>query len=117
MTIILEEPSGWILIPLDDSDPSSTHTNHNNINNSASNPGIMTHIIQIVVMLNHQNGRDSHIRQIKLFNLRNNNVSSLQSEPLNHSSRSGITNSINPNRLDEIDQLTGQEFLNYSYLR
>ena len=27
----------------------------------------MTHLVQISVILNHQNGRDTHIRQIKLF--------------------------------------------------
>ncbi|KAJ8008546.1 hypothetical protein DPEC_G00106000 [Dallia pectoralis] len=45
------EPSGWIHIPLLD---------------SVNNP-IRTFMIQIAVLANHQNGRDTHMRQIKVY--------------------------------------------------
>ena len=46
----LSEPSGWVMIPLKD------------IN---SQP-IRTFMLQIAVLSNHQNGRDTHMRQIKV---------------------------------------------------
>lgn len=45
------EPSGWIHIPLLD---------------LVNNP-IRTFMIQIAVLANHQNGRDTHMRQIKVY--------------------------------------------------
>ncbi|KAK6291632.1 hypothetical protein J4Q44_G00374160 [Coregonus suidteri] len=45
------EPSGWIHIPLLD---------------TVNNP-IRTFMIQIAVLANHQNGRDTHMRQIKVY--------------------------------------------------
>lgn len=46
----LNEPSGWVLIPLKD----------------ANDDPIRSFLIQIAVLSNHQNGRDTHIRQIKV---------------------------------------------------
>lgn len=46
----LNEPSGWVVIPIKD------------INDRP----IRTFMIQIAVISNHQNGRDTHIRQIKV---------------------------------------------------
>jgi len=46
----LSEPSGWIVIPV------------KNINDRP----IRTFMIQIAVISNHQNGRDTHMRQIKI---------------------------------------------------
>lgn len=48
--IDLEEPSGWVQIPMLD---------------VRSKP-IRTFMIQIAVISNHQNGRDTHMRQIKV---------------------------------------------------
>lgn len=45
----LNEPSGWVMIPLKD--------------NKAQ---IRAFLIQIAILSNHQNGRDTHIRQIKI---------------------------------------------------
>ncbi|NXW49315.1 APC10 protein, partial [Nyctiprogne leucopyga] len=47
----LVEPSGWIHVPLTD-----THKKP-----------IRTFMIQIAVLANHQNGRDTHMRQIKVY--------------------------------------------------
>ncbi|XP_067142615.1 anaphase-promoting complex subunit 10 [Centruroides vittatus] len=46
----LNEPSGWVLIPLRDS----------------NDKPIRTFLVQIAVLSNHQNGRDTHMRQIKV---------------------------------------------------
>jgi len=46
----LNEPSGWFIVPLKD---------------SREKP-IRTFMVQIAVLSNHQNGRDTHMRQIKV---------------------------------------------------
>lgn len=46
----LTEPSGWVMIPLNTSDEKP----------------IRTFMVQIAVISNHQNGRDTHMRQIKI---------------------------------------------------
>uniref|UniRef100_A0A8B9GIQ8 Anaphase-promoting complex subunit 10 n=1 Tax=Amazona collaria TaxID=241587 RepID=A0A8B9GIQ8_9PSIT len=51
MQLELVEPSGWIHVPLTD-----THKKP-----------IRTFMIQIAVLANHQNGRDTHMRQIKVY--------------------------------------------------
>ncbi|KAG1659675.1 Beta-alanine-activating enzyme [Nymphon striatum] len=48
--IDLAEPTGWVIVPLKDS----------------SNAPIRTFMVQIAVLSNHQNGRDTHMRQIKI---------------------------------------------------
>ncbi|NXC17091.1 APC10 protein, partial [Corythaeola cristata] len=47
----LVEPSGWIHVPLTDTQKKP----------------IRTFMIQIAVLANHQNGRDTHMRQIKVY--------------------------------------------------
>ncbi|XP_073088717.1 anaphase-promoting complex subunit 10 isoform X2 [Manis javanica] len=47
----LVEPSGWIHVPLTDNHKKPTRT----------------FMIQIAVLANHQNGRDTHMRQIKIY--------------------------------------------------
>ncbi|XP_055012757.1 anaphase-promoting complex subunit 10 [Boleophthalmus pectinirostris] len=46
------EPSGWI---------------HISLLNQRTNEPISTFMIQIAVLANHQNGRDTHMRQIKVY--------------------------------------------------
>ncbi|XP_066960107.1 anaphase-promoting complex subunit 10 isoform X2 [Macrobrachium rosenbergii] len=46
----LHEPTGWLLIPLKD----------------IHDRPIRTYMVQIAVLSNHQNGRDTHMRQIKI---------------------------------------------------
>ena len=48
--IELDEPSGWLVVP---------------VGGNAGKP-LKTFMIQIAVLMNHQNGRDTHLRQIKL---------------------------------------------------
>ena len=47
--IELEEPSGWLTVSLSDGDKP-----------------LRTYMLQIAVLANHQNGRDTHMRQIKI---------------------------------------------------
>lgn len=54
----LNEPSGWVtILP-----PSETLRDDNGVERA-----LRTHFIQVAVLANHQNGRDTHIRQIKIF--------------------------------------------------
>ncbi|TNN75948.1 Anaphase-promoting complex subunit 10 [Liparis tanakae] len=46
------EPSGWI---------------HISLMNQRNNEPVSTFMIQIAVLANHQNGRDTHMRQIKVY--------------------------------------------------
>lgn len=48
--IELEEPTGWLVVP---------------VGGSSEKP-LKTFMIQIAILMNHQNGRDTHLRQIKL---------------------------------------------------
>jgi len=48
----LNEPNGWVKIPLAAADGSAP---------------LRTHLVQIVVLANHQNGRDTHLRIAKIF--------------------------------------------------
>lgn len=48
--IDLNEPTGWVVIPIKD----------------VRDKAIRTFMIQIAVISNHQNGRDTHMRQIKI---------------------------------------------------
>lgn len=89
----LLEPAGWIIIPLrdpkhinnsasgsninsnssvnDESMSSTTNDNNNDNSNKRGSGGsrsqpIKTWMLQLAVLANHQNGRDTHIRQIKI---------------------------------------------------
>lgn len=48
----LEEPSGWVLLSL--------------VPEGSTEP-LKAHLLQLQVLSNHQNGRDTHVRQIKVF--------------------------------------------------
>lgn len=68
--IDLSEPSGWVSISLKDSNDAP----------------IRAFLIQIAVISNHQNGRDTHIRQIKVHSPVQNTPVSVLDVPLNFSS-------------------------------
>ncbi|KAK2715602.1 anaphase-promoting complex subunit 10-like [Artemia franciscana] len=59
--IDLTEPTGWIPIPL------------RNINDQP----IKTYMIQIAVVGNHQSGRDTHIRQVRIHSVKKENIISV----------------------------------------
>lgn len=63
----LSEPNGWVIIPLKDSNDAP----------------IRAFLIQIAVLSNHQNGRDTHIRQIKVHSPVQNSIVSILDFPIN----------------------------------
>eukprot|EP01095_Lingulamoeba_sp_RSL-Kostka_P016112 TRINITY_DN7732_c4_g1_i1.p1 TRINITY_DN7732_c4_g1~~TRINITY_DN7732_c4_g1_i1.p1 ORF type:complete len:214 (-),score=52.44 TRINITY_DN7732_c4_g1_i1:63-704(-) len=68
----IKEPMGWLSFSL-----STNNLNNNNLSTSSSTKNnnhssqeknsIHTNFLQIVILANHQSGRDSHIRQVQVF--------------------------------------------------
>ncbi|KAJ6304999.1 hypothetical protein OIU78_020529 [Salix suchowensis] len=54
----LVKPTGWVYLSLSGNDPRETFVN--------------TFMLQIAVLSNHLNGRDTHVRQIKVYGPRPN---------------------------------------------
>ncbi|OEL26055.1 Anaphase-promoting complex subunit 10 [Dichanthelium oligosanthes] len=73
-TVELAKPVGWVHISLSGTDPRETF--------------IHTFMLQIAVLSNHLNGRDTHIRQIKIYGPRPNPV---PHQPFHFISREFIT--------------------------
>ncbi|KAL6620759.1 hypothetical protein ACP70R_035898 [Stipagrostis hirtigluma subsp. patula] len=73
-TVELAKPVGWVHISLSGTDPRETF--------------IHTFMLQIAVLSNHLNGRDTHIRQIKIYGPRPNPV---PRQPFHFTSREFIT--------------------------
>ncbi|CAM9260495.1 unnamed protein product [Choristocarpus tenellus] len=64
----LNEPMGWVLIPM--SAHTSSRTGLGRVDPGESGPGssiLRAHFLQICVATMHQNGRDTHIRQVLLL--------------------------------------------------
>ncbi|CAI0392292.1 unnamed protein product [Linum tenue] len=59
-TVELVKPTGWVYISLSGNDPRETFVN--------------TFMLQIAVISNHLNGRDTHVRQIKVYGPRPNPI-------------------------------------------
>ncbi|KAK9993587.1 hypothetical protein SO802_023290 [Lithocarpus litseifolius] len=78
-TMELDKPSGWIYLSLSGNDPRETFVN--------------TFMLQIAVLTNHLNGRDAHVRQIKVYGPRPN--------PIPH----------------QLFHFTSREFVTYSLVR
>ena len=51
----LAEPAGWIYVRL------------KRPGDAEDAPGMRAYLVQLVVLTNHQNGRDTHVRQVKVF--------------------------------------------------
>lgn len=62
----LHDPSGWVIVPLTDTTTPTNNFGGGSVIESDS-VGIRTHFLQVRVHSMHQNGRDTHIRQIKLL--------------------------------------------------
>jgi anaphase-promoting complex subunit 10 len=65
----LKEPDGWVTIPLvkppaPSTDPACTVRDQDY---GGAVDYIRTHCVQLAILANHQNGRDTHVRQIQLF--------------------------------------------------
>ncbi|OAY63317.1 Anaphase-promoting complex subunit 10 [Ananas comosus] len=73
-TVELVKPVGWVHISLSGTDPRETF--------------IHTFMLQLAILSNHLNGRDTHVRQIKIFGPRPNPV---PRQPFHFTSREFIT--------------------------
>lgn len=63
-TVELEEPQGWVVIPL----AHRPRDAEGGAEGGGGPPGfVRAHCLQIAVLSNHQNGRDTHLRQVKVF--------------------------------------------------
>jgi len=69
----LTEPVGWCIIPLM-APPDPLDDFDGDDNGNASGRVIRTHLIQISIISMHQNGRDTHIRQVHLYGPRTTNI-------------------------------------------
>mmetsp|Transcript_5068 Transcript_5068/g.14048 ORF Transcript_5068/g.14048 Transcript_5068/m.14048 type:complete len:192 (-) Transcript_5068:109-684(-) len=67
----LREPDGWVTIRLarqgEDRGPSSPSCVPRDPDVGGAVDFVRTHFIQLAVLSNHQNGRDTHIRQIQVY--------------------------------------------------
>ncbi|KAL5122655.1 Anaphase-promoting complex subunit 10 [Glycine soja] len=73
-TVELVKPTGWVYLSLSGVDPRDTFVN--------------TFMLQIAVLSNHLNGRDTHVRQIKVYGPRPNPI---PHQPFQFTSREFIT--------------------------
>ncbi|CAM9292055.1 unnamed protein product [Discosporangium mesarthrocarpum] len=60
----LNEPVGWVELPV--FAPTSTRVGAETVDGSGSDI-LRAHLLQICVVSMHQNGRDTHIRQVKVY--------------------------------------------------
>lgn len=65
----LNEPVGWVTVNLIDPCCASKDSQGNAIQSDFNNDStcLRTHLLQIKILSMHQNGRDTHVRQLKLF--------------------------------------------------
>lgn len=73
-TVELKEPDGWVVIrlakPLEEPPPvlpSDKWVTLKDPNYNGAVEFIRTHMLQIAIISNHQNGRDTHVREIKIY--------------------------------------------------
>eukprot|EP00287_Rhodomonas_sp_CCMP768_P008166 CAMPEP_0196737732 /NCGR_PEP_ID=MMETSP1091-20130531/15368_1 /TAXON_ID=302021 /ORGANISM="Rhodomonas sp., Strain CCMP768" /LENGTH=210 /DNA_ID=CAMNT_0042081623 /DNA_START=123 /DNA_END=755 /DNA_ORIENTATION=+ len=63
--VTLEEPTGWLSVPLSRRDLSHDNADPDHVPDQQ--PSLRAFMVQVAVLANHENGRDSHIRQVKVF--------------------------------------------------
>jgi anaphase-promoting complex subunit 10 len=73
-----EDPSGWIKVDLSEAAANLPKNKLGGYVNSSNENILRTHFIQVVVLSMHQNGRDTHIRQVKVFGPRTSSRHTLQ---------------------------------------
>jgi anaphase-promoting complex subunit 10 len=66
-SIELDEPSGWVDIPLCSPSESGENEEDPSLEASRKQGYERTNMVQIAILSNHQNGRDTHIRQVKVY--------------------------------------------------
>jgi len=68
----LEEPSGWVTIPLEAAPTDAGMT---------AVP-LSAFFLQVAILTNHQNGRDTHVREVRVFGPRRTEMESIVGLPL-----------------------------------
>lgn len=72
----LNEPIGWVSVPLyaepdpfedDDEDNNMENDSENDENKNRKRKPLRTYLLQVCIVSMHQNGRDLHCRQVKVF--------------------------------------------------
>jgi len=61
----LDQPQGWVVIPI-----GAAPASHMGPDAGASLGVCRAHVLQIAILQSHQNGRDTHVRQVKIFSPR-----------------------------------------------
>ncbi|CAM9275203.1 unnamed protein product [Ectocarpus sp. 12 AP-2014] len=74
----LHEPVGWVRVPLFAPGGGGAAAIAADAAGGAEGPVLRAHFVQICVVAMHQNGRDTHIRQVKVFGPR---LASVQHDP------------------------------------
>jgi anaphase-promoting complex subunit 10 len=98
-----QEPVGWCIIPLT-APPDPLDDDEDELESSATGGGgghttnprrlVRTHLIQISVISMHQNGRDTHVRQVQLYGPRSASMMPSSFAPIKDpSEESAITSS------------------------
>ena len=94
-----QEPTGWCIVPLrtmpdpledgedeeDDSDEEDEDDDmdeeerlHKKANRNKNKRVVKAHLVQISILSQHQNGRDTHVRQVQLYGPRTNSAAALR---------------------------------------
>jgi len=110
----LNEPVGWCIIPLT-SPPDPLDDITDDIADSGiprSRRIVRTHLIQIEVCSMHQNGRDTHVRQVQLYGPRT-TMNNLQNE----SPTDGISNAAEIKKRSRDDEFSTISMSQFSVLR
>lgn len=110
----LNEPVGWCIIPLS-SPPDPLDDITEDIPGSGvprSRRIVRTHLIQIEICSMHQNGRDTHVRQVQLYGPRT-TTSTIQSEP----SHDIISNAAEIKKRSRDDEFSTTFMSQFSFLR
>ncbi len=77
----LEEPTGWVVIPLDPS--SAPYPLEQQAAQLDAPPHVLpAFLLQLAVLTNHQNGRDTHVRGVRVFGQLGDPVQDLLRTPL-----------------------------------
>jgi anaphase-promoting complex subunit 10 len=70
----LNEPVGWVSVPLyaepdplDEDDDNDVDMDMNSESRNRRRKPVRTYLLQVCVVSMHQNGRDTHVRQVKIF--------------------------------------------------
>ena len=117
VTIDINEPVGWVNVPLKSNNNTNTNNSDNNSDNDNNNIDyIKTFFIQIRFLAMHQNGRDAHIRSIKLYSPRkgmnahnnsniSNNVNNISNNSDNNSGSSSNSNSSTKKNILKFDNI------------